>query len=140
MEKPIFSDYIELNEDETREFLRKFDREELEYLSFVFYYATSHNRNILEKTIKELESEKDYSNDPEYELDILSKANSLSFKELNYLYNLSLDGYMCTTSVSTLDYTGERIELSNLSDSLYKEIEKRIDSLSGKPKKNIIKL
>ena len=31
MEKPIFSDYIELNEDETREFLRKFDREELEY-------------------------------------------------------------------------------------------------------------
>ena len=44
---------------------------------------------------------------------------------------------MCTTSVSTLDYTGERIELSNLSDALYKKIEKRIES-SIKTKKNVL--
>lgn len=129
-------EYIELDEDESRELFNKFDRENLDVLEFMFYFAKSHNLNEIRPILDEVEKTKSYSNPY---TDITDKNKLLSFKELNFLYNIADDGWMCTVNTRDLiDYSSEGEELKRIKNSIYKEMEKRVKTKVNE-KKLIIK-
>ncbi len=121
MNEPIIKDYIVLNDDEIRELLNKYDREELEYLDSVFFFAMSHDLKRVREIADEIYNKKAYN----YNQDITKKNNLLSYKELNFLYNIAMDGSICAANVDEIDYSTERMELDRLTDSLYSEMEDR---------------
>ena len=136
MSEPIINDYIELDEKELREFFNKYDREELELFDFIFYFAMSHNLIKPRKVLEEVYKEKKYEYSESEEVDIINKNNKLSYNELNYLYNLTDDGWMCTVNTREyFDYSDEGAELSRIKDSVYDEMQNRV-----KTNKNSLKL
>ena len=65
----------------------------------------------------------DYTNP---DSDITDKNSLLTFRELNYLYNLTEDGWMCTFNTREFfDYAEEGKELGRIRDSVYHEMENR---------------
>lgn len=125
MDEIKLEEYIEFDEEEAREFLSKYNCEELDQFDFIFYFAMSHNLKTINKVLSEIKKEKgyDYKNP---DSDITDKNSVLSFRELNYLYNLTDDGWMCTVNTREFfDYSEEGEELSRIRDSVYKEMEKR---------------
>ena len=135
MENIILDDHIELTEEEAREFFSKFDSEELEQFDFIFYFAMSHNLAKPKKILEEVKKEKNNCNS-DSNSDITSKTSLLSLKELNYLYNLTDDGWMCTINTREyFDYSDEGEELNRIKQSIYKEIQQRL-----KINKNILNL
>ena len=117
-------EYIELDEDEAREFFNKYDKEELEAFDFIFYFAMSYNLTKTREILKEVYNKKTYTSNEDF--DIKSKNNILSYRELNYIYNLLDDGWMCTVNTRDLiDYSQEGEELDRMRTSVYKEMENR---------------
>ena len=85
----------------------------------------SHNLKTINKVLSEIKKEKgyDYKNP---DSDITDKNSVLSFRELNYLYNLTDDAWMCTVNTREFfDYSEEGEELGRIRDSVYEEMEKR---------------
>lgn len=125
MDEIKLEEYIEFDEEEAREFLSKYNCEELDQFDFIFYFAMSHNLKTIRKVLYEIKKEKgyDYTNP---DSDITDKNSLLTFRELNYLYNLTEDGWMCTFNTREFfDYAEEGKELGRIRDSVYKEMENR---------------
>ena len=132
----VLEDYIELDEEETREFFNKYDRDELEGFDFIFYYAMSYDLTKTKKILEEVYNEKEYSYKGTEDSSIMDKNKDLSMRELNYLYNLLDDGWMCTVNTREFfDYSDEGKELSRMRDIVYKEMNNRINKNT---KKNIL--
>ena len=63
----------------------------------------------------------------------MDKNKDLSMRELNYLYNLLDDGWMCTVNTREFfDYSDEGKELSRMRDIVYKEMENKSKSKTNK--------
>lgn len=128
-------EYIKLEENELRTFFKKYSARQLEFFEQIYGFVFDPELYSTKKLLDEVYSKKMLKvkfeelkkmNDPLNINSLSNKNHLLTDKELNFLYNLICEASSC---VDVTDYVQQNINISNLYDKIYDEIQTRNSSI-----------